>query len=438
MKNVNKNIFCNTPWYEIHIYQDGRLGICCQEAHHLYDKAEDQYNIRTMSISDWVNSDPVKQFRYSMTQNKKHTACQRCYYEEMHQGHSRRLNSLQKSAIFVRQAFYDSLEQSPGYPVFAHSDSNQGHTITSPIDLHVDLGNYCNLACKMCNQGASSTIAMQNYKWGDQDAKRFIGTDWTKDLQAWNRFKNELLEMPGLHNVHFMGGETLISNRFEDFIDTMIANQRFNLCFSFVSNGTTFNESLMKKLLQFERVGIEISIETVDDHNAYQRQGTDTKLVLDNIKKYMDFCNGTSITVAVRPAMSLLTIGYYTTLLQYATDNNFIVKSNVVINPRFLSAEILPNDVKQHYAEKYKVFLEQFADIDSNKDYNVSDPTNHRAVIKEQALQCLSVLQTSTPRDSELQLAQMVAHCKKWDSVYNYNARQLYPEFKEIFDRYGY
>jgi hypothetical protein len=32
----------------------------------------------------------------------------------------------------------------------------------------------------------------------------------------------------------------------------------------------------------------------------------------------------------------------------------------------------------------------------------------------------------------------LVEHCKKWDGVYNYNARQLYPELKEIWDQYDY
>ena len=96
-------------------------------------------------------------------------------------------------------------------------------------------------------------------------------------------------------------------------------------------------------------MGIEVSIETIDAHNAYQRQGTDTALVLENIDQYLTHCNGTSITVALRPAPSALTIGYYTQVLQYALDKNLIVKSNLCYDPRFLSAEILPESVKQQY-----------------------------------------------------------------------------------------
>jgi hypothetical protein len=435
---INKDIFCNTPWYELHIYWDGSLGICCQEAHKLYNESDKQYNIATMSIRDWFNSEPVKKFRNDIAGNNRLSECRRCYIEEDHSGNSRRLKSNQKSVIFTRSAFDASFKQSPGYQHFLNSINHQGDTDTHPIDMHIDLGNFCNLACKMCNPQASSTIASQQVKWGINSSRQYLGTDWTRDEQVWNNFKQQLLELPQLNNIHFMGGETLLTDRFEDFVDTMIEYQRFELCFSFVTNGTVFRPELLDKLKLFRRVGIEVSIETVDNHNAYQRQGTDTNLVLENIKRYQQWCNGTSITIALRPAPSLLSIGYYTELLQYALDNQFIVKSNLCFEPRFLSAEILPASIKQLYQSKYQTFLDQLAEIQVDTDYNASDPNNYRLAIKEQVEMCLAVLQTTTPADSEQQLEAMVRYCERWDSVYGYNARLLYPEFLEILDRYDY
>ena len=51
---------------------------------------------------------------------------------------------------------------------------------------------------------------------------------------------------------------------------------------------------------------------------------------------------------------------------------------------------------------------------------------------------CLSILQTETPSDSEQQLEMMTRHCERWDRVYGYDARKLYPEFQEILQRYNY
>jgi len=58
--------------------------------------------------------------------------------------------------------------------------------------------------------------------------------------------------------------------------------------------------------------------------------------------------------------------------------------------------------------------------------------------VKHEAEMCMAVLQTPTPADSESQLAEMVRHCERWDRVYGYNARALYPEFDRILEQNGY
>ena len=428
----DQKIFCNTPWYELHIYWDGSLGICCQEDHKLYESG-DQYNIATMTIADWFNSDPVRAFRQQILGNAPVSACRRCQHEEQLGANSRRLRSNQKSAIFT-QAFLPSFEQSPGRKHFDVS----GITSTHPVDIHIDLGNYCNLACKMCGPQASSVIASQQVHWGTESSKQYVGTDWTKNKTVWNSFLQQLLDIPGLNNIHLMGGETLLTNRFEELVDHMIAHNRFDVCFSFVTNGTIFKPDLMKKLSKFRRVGIEVSIEAVDEHNAYQRQGTDTAQVLKNIKHYQSACNGTSITVTARPAVSLLTIGYLPDLLQYCLDKQLLIKSLIVTDPEFLDPKILPQAVKDQYLKKYQSLFQQLLEIPVVNDYNASNPNNHAMVVKEHIEMCVNILSTATADDVQQQYQALVKHCQKWDQIYGYDARKLYPELSMIWDQYDY
>jgi MoaA/NifB/PqqE/SkfB family radical SAM enzyme len=423
---TNKNIFCNTPWYELHIYWDGSLGICCQEDHKLYSQGN--YNIATMSIAEWFNSDPVRNFRQQVLGDSAVSACRRCYREEQVGGLSRRNRANQKSVIFA-QAFQDSFAQSP---IQKHINQS-GITDTHPIDLHIDLGNYCNLACKMCNAQASSTIAVQEVKWGIESSRPYIGTDWTRNQTVWDNFKQQLLDTPGLNNIHFMGGETLLTDRFEDLVDTMIEHGRFDLCFSFVTNGTVYRPELLYKLAKFRRVGIEVSIETVDQHNAYQRQGTDTDLVLKHLAQYKVFSNGTNITVSLRPAISALTIGYYAGLLEYALDRGFLVKSLLVTNPQYLDAVILPAEVKLKYLKSYEKF-----DVISAVDYNGSDPNQLKNNIAQQVNMVTNILKSKQPPNAYELLCNMVAHCRRWDTVYGYDARTLYPELEAVWNNHGY
>jgi hypothetical protein len=433
---ANQKVFCNTPWYEAHIYWDGSLGICCQESRHL--STDPKYNIKNMSLTEWFNSQPVRNFRKKLLLDTPTDICSWCTNEEAMGGYSRRHRSNQKSVIFTRTAFTSSYEQSPGYKHFKHSELNQGLTNTLPIDLHIDLGNYCNLACKMCWSGASSTIAVQQVKWGIDQDKQYLGNDWTKDREIWTRVLNELLNMPKLKNIHFMGGETLLTSRFEEFVDFMTQHERFDICLSFVTNGTVFNDSLINKLKKFTRVGIEVSIETVTLHNGYVRQGTNTDLVLANLEKYKKHCTQSSVTLTIRPTISVLTIGYYHTLLEYCLENQLLIKSLLVTNPTWLNVNILPHNIRSSYLQKYHELLTKLTDINIDSDYNESDPNNYLRSIKIQCLQAAGCLESKQPIDSDQQLKIMVEHCRKWDNIYKLSALELYPEFNQLFKQYGY
>lgn len=436
----DKNIFCNAPWYELHIYWDGSLGFCCQESHKLYPTVDDKkFNIKNTSISEWYNSYPMRQARLAMHDVIPVSFCRRCQSEEKYSGTSRRHRCNQKSIIFTQGNFDESYQQSPGWEKFEHSLQNQGAYNGMPVDLHIDLGNYCNLTCKMCNPQASSSIASQQVKWGIEDAKQYIGSDWTRDESTWNRVLLEIASIEKLNNVHFMGGETLITKRFEDFIDYMIDCKKFNLNFSFVTNGTTFNETLLNKLKKFQRIGIEVSIESLTEHNAYQRQGTDTAQVLENIKKYLEHCNNTNITLKLRPAISCLTIGTYYTLLEFAMKNKLLVQSLVVDVPAFFDPTILPATVKQAYLEQYHELRKKLNPLNGQyQDLNNSDPNNYQLVILNQVDQCINILSSPAPDNANQLLNDLVAHCRRWDVVHDYNALELYPELAKEFKQRGY
>lgn len=393
-----------------------------------------------MTIAEWFNSEPMRQARLAMFSSTPNSICSRCYYEQEVSGTSRRHNCNQKSVIFTKTNFLNSYDQSPGHNKFESSKNNNGDYDGMPIDLHIDLGNYCNLACKMCRPQASSTIAAQEVKWGNQDAKQYVGSDWTRDDVVWHRVLNELAGIDNLNNIHFMGGETLLTKRFEDFVDYMIDRGRTDLNFSFVTNGTSFNEKLINKLKKFKRVGIEVSIETVTEHNSYQRQGTDTPQVIKNLERYLSHCNGSNITLTARPAISALTIGNYYSLLKYCLDHKIIVKSLNVTRPIFLNPEILPAGVRNQYINNYKNLIQEYnlTNVDCAVDYNESDVNQLPRIILSEINQCLYLLTKDQMSNSDQHLKDMVAWCRRWDNVYGYDARTLYPELIDILDQHGY
>jgi hypothetical protein len=129
-----------------------------------------------MGVMEWFNSQPVRQFRQRILGDTTLTACARCTRDEQYGNNSRRFKGNQKSVIFTKTAFAPSWQQSPGRTHFEHSINYDGATTSYPIDLHIDLGNYCNLACKMCGASASSTIASKK----SDGELRLAGLFWDK------------------------------------------------------------------------------------------------------------------------------------------------------------------------------------------------------------------------------------------------------------------
>ena len=385
-----------------------------------------------MSLSEWFNSKPVRAFRMEMFGSTGTEICNYCYKDASVGGTSRRHRSNQKSVIFTKQAFNESFTQSPGYDQFMFSQGMDGLTNTLPIDLHIDLGNHCNLACKMCWPGASTTIATQYVKWG-MDAQQYLGVDWTRDPVVWTRFLNEILTIPKLKNIHLMGGETLLSPRFEELVDWMILHKKFDVNFSFVTNGTVYNPGLIEKLKQFPRVGIEISIETATKHNDYIRQGSNVNQVLDNIRKYKQLCSGSDVSVTLRPAISALSIGYYHTLLEFALEEQLLVKSLIVTNPKYMNPDVLPYKVRDSYVEPYLKLLMKLNDVDINCDYNESDVNNYKQSIKTQVNQVIFMMRNSV-KSIDRDLYDLFAWSKRWDHVYEFDMFEYYPEFKEAYE----
>lgn len=435
----NQQVFCNSPWYDLHIYWDGSLAFCCHATPKVpYDESlRSYYNINRMSIKEWYDSRPMREARLHVLSDSQWSHCDRCWHEEHVSHTSRRHRSNQKSVIFTRQNFQESYQQSPGYKKFESSRMSHGSYNGMPIDVHVDLGNYCNLACKMCNPLASSKIASQYRQW---QIISEVKQDWTQDEEVWQKFRRELADIDSLRNIHFMGGETLIQPRFRDLVDYMLERGRTDVCMSLVTNGTTFDQLMIDKLKLFPRVGLEVSIESLDHTNEYQRQGTVNSTVISNINRYIEQCDGSSVTLTLRPAPSALTVKSYWQVIELSLKKNLLIKSNLCTDPEFLDIRVLPRSIRQTYRSHYLSLIDQYNlhEIDLGKDYNESDPNNCQSVAKNQILQILTILDMPDLDQQDELLEQLVQHLDRWDRVFSFDARNIYPELQSIFERHGY
>ena len=63
----DKDIFCNVPWYQGHVFWDGTYGHCCfsnKDTTH-------GYNVKTHTVKQWIESDSMVDFKKELLGSKK-------------------------------------------------------------------------------------------------------------------------------------------------------------------------------------------------------------------------------------------------------------------------------------------------------------------------------------------------------------------------------
>jgi pyruvate-formate lyase-activating enzyme len=433
-KNMpDKKIFCNVPWTNTHIYWDGGFGACCSEKTKPYTEAQSQqYNIKNMNIVQWYNSDAMKQMRNQIKSSDKLPQCRGCYHEEQHGYESRRIKENFKSVIFTEHNFDRSYQQSPGYVAFEHDGDAE-----MPVDWHVDLGNECNLACKMCNPNASSIVATQYKRWQLWDAP--VNVTWTRDDAAWNRFLTDIVAIEKLNRVHFMGGEPAISKRFVEFLQYMIDHDRTDVSISFVTNGTIINDNLLDLLQRFRTFDIEVSIEAMSVNNHYIRQGSDTEQVKSNIL-YLKGLQSDKFHLILRSVPQLLNVNNYDQYIRWAWDQQLPVSGIPLTRPAHYAIAVLPSDLRERFIPQYQAltaFLRTQI-TDANRLYTGRSVSGLASQLIREAESVIAMLRSPEPSDVEQLRHELTADMMRWDTVYKLNALDFYPEYRDFFLKYGY
>ena len=421
----SSKIFCSVPWTNTHLYWDGQYGMCCSESAPPADKT---HNLKFYSVTEWYNSRPVHDFRQRILGDYPLPECSRCYQEETHGHESRRIRENFKTGIFTEQAFERSYEQSPWRDHFTPA------TTQDPRDWHVDFGNECNLACKMCFPNASSKIAQQHVKWGILES---TPVNWTTDPVQWQQFINNVDSTKNIRRIHVMGGEPVINKRYVEFVRHLVDQGRTNISMSFVSNGTVVNHALIDLLKQFKEVNIEISLESINDNNHYIRQGSNTAQVIDTIRW---LGQNTSFQVVLRSVPQLLSVNNYDQYIQWAFDRGLVIQSIPLQKPSRLAINVLPLDMRVEFIEKYqqvRAYIEE--NTQDTKTISVGrDPSRIGYQLMRECDTIINLLSAPEPSNVHALRTTLVDWLMRWDNIYDLDAYEYYPEYTKFLEQYGY
>ena len=431
--------FCSSPWFHIRLTYNGNFNEC----RWYKDVKTKPINIENTSMLEFYNSDRMRQLRSALLDGQSPPGCSSCYYQDKFGKLSGRTRQLLKSGVQIDD-FDRTVRSSPHYQQFLHSHENSGHGDYQPVDLQIDLGNVCNSACIMCDPVSSSRLHTDYIKLHKINSTLFENpskyTSWTQNLDILDCFIAELIAIPNLKYIHFLGGETLYDEAFYTICDRVIAaGISKNIIIGTTTNGTIHNNRIDHLISQFKEFHLGISIEAVSSLNDYIRYPGKIDPILSNIDKFLALRSSTGLYVSLRITPNIFTISEIDQLFEYMIEKNVIAEScNILFKPECLRIELLPENIRQHTIDKLDQLIVKYkliktSDNNIRKADAIADVIGNVVIDYQQFLAAYTV-----PKNVDILRQQLVTFLKSFESLRNNSILDHAPNYTEFLRHYGY
>ena len=172
--------------------------------------------------------------------------------------------------------------------------------------------NLCNLKCVTCTPNNSTQILAERFKFEERvDAeytRKYITEIVSKQAPKKIDFIKTLLKTATFKQLRFdiLGGEPLINPAIYEFLDWLVEQPYAKqTTVAITTNGTTYNEKLIKYISGFKRMGVQLSIDGIEEEFEYLRYGASFETlekVCDSFyeltKEYKNFSMGSHYTLS--------------------------------------------------------------------------------------------------------------------------------------------
>jgi pyruvate-formate lyase-activating enzyme len=310
-------VFCDKPFNHNYIHTNGKMRLCCTTIQDIpTDNGYNLFDANKHTIDDYWNSNRMKEIRRKMIAGEKIRDCERCYRQE-EQG-------------------VQSLRSTDGMEDFITNTQSDGTFERQATTMQVQMGNICNLKCKMCSQMYSHMHGMETRDIGKQDPEwlhwvREQGANvnnWTNELgikQEW--YKNKEIKSKifkhiseNIKSLNVIGGEpTLIPEFYEmfDYCDKQgtLGDKKVTI----VTNLTNTNPKLTTWLPKLKSWTIWASVDGVGERTEYIRYPSNWNKVLESLEFYRNL-QGQNGNITLSPAVQLLNIDQLDDIIKWWLD----------------------------------------------------------------------------------------------------------------------
>jgi radical SAM protein with 4Fe4S-binding SPASM domain len=344
--------FCMYPWMHMYVDPSGSVFPCCGTT---YKNSSTIGNTNTSSLKDIWNSDPMRNIRKNMLNGVATDACSRCYEQEA-------------SGFFSMR---NSANKHHGHHIDLVDKTLADGSLEDFSMLYWDVrfSNLCNLKCRSCGPGFSSSWYQDQLKLAPDYAKNH------KALIFAGKYETDLWEqliehIDHVEQIYFAGGEPIMMDEHYRILEELERRKKFNVRLIYNTNFTQIrlkDRTVFDYWKKFNSVSVGASLDGSFQHGEYIRKGTVWEEVEQNRRLMQQVCP--EVDFYVSATLSILNAWHLPDFHQDWTDRGLIAAKdfniNIVTDPEHYRLDIAPTKYKQELQTKYQQHLAWLTPQDS-------------------------------------------------------------------------
>lgn len=407
------------PFTGLATREDGAIKACC--------RSHPVGNIQCQSLEEIWNNKTMRKIRQQVLNNERPKECEPCFNLEDQGVESLRMRHISGKIPEARINLYPN----------ALDKLTDDYSMPFEIPtMELKLNNLCNLKCRMCHPGDSTS-------WNDWDQveefykkenniiavlvdennlKNKPHLDKFQDNPKWWASLEKLL--PYFRRVEFAGGEPLMDPQHYRILD-MLAPYGKNIEIKYATNLTMLgknNRTVWEYWPKFKSVAVNVSIDGIGDSYEYIRGNASWAELVNNIKQIQTIPNISRIVGAVTVQVSNVLV--LDKIIKYfLNDLGIVFHTHRVEYPRQLSAQVLPNDLKKLAIARLQEISLQVKDFKLVKE--------HPQLLEYTLGQIQDNINYLQARDQSDKWHECLEFNRRLDSTRDQNFTDVTPEFKQ-------
>lgn len=425
--------FCPLPWMHISINSNGRGRVCSVSHKHLRNASMQPISYKQFTnISDYFNSKDYKKIRRQMLSYKRSSHCNYCFYQEDRGAKSIRAKLLYKYQSDIRHLI---------------NHTNKDGSIDCPRILYIDMdvGNKCNLKCRMCSPSNSYSIGkdwlLMNKSFNEHDANSALNDKWYVSSHFVDLMKTIL---HSVKDIYIKGGEPMLIKEHFKILKIIIEEGHANhICLKYNSNQTVLAKRILTLWKHFRKIEFNCSLEGFGDLNDYIRYPSKWKnqekniYCLDEISRQYK-----NINIFIHSTFQAYNVLRIPDLLLFLRLSHF---KNIfrfpyfiwVKSPEWMSPMIYPYFFRNRIADKILEQLSHHEDFFLNYRKGLQNEELHRKWSHERIQHlkdfCRIMKHESSNQEYKKHFKKFIKETKIYDSLRNQSITNVLPELTRFF-----